>query len=93
LAILHQPDVVLIDVNLPGLDGIQTTYAMRETCPETVVIGLAEQFTPLIYSAMRTAGAAAFVCKRDVFGIHETILCTLSGVALSLCHGNPFRDP
>jgi two-component system response regulator DesR len=78
LAIVHQPDIILIDVNLPPLGGIQVTYSIKETCPWAVVIGLAEHFTPSIYSAMRTAGAAAFVCKREVLGIKEVILCTMA---------------
>ena len=30
----HQPDVVLMDYRLPGLDGVQATAAVREACPE-----------------------------------------------------------
>ena len=77
MAILHQPDVVLMDANLPFPDGVEATYSMKQTNPGTVVIGLTENFNPAIYSAMRTAGAAAFVCKGELLNIHEMILYAL----------------
>ena len=77
LATLRQPDVILMDVNLPIIDGVQATYSITEICPKIVVIGISEQFRPSIYSAMRTAGAAAFACKSEFLGLHKTILDTL----------------
>jgi CheY-like chemotaxis protein len=77
MAVVHQPDVVLMGVNIPSLDGIEATYSIKQTCPQTLVIGLTDNFNPAVYSAMRTAGAAAFVCKGEVLGIHEMILYAL----------------
>lgn len=74
---LQKPDVVLMDVNLPTIDGVQATYSIREACQRVVIIGMSEQFTPPLYSAMRTAGAAAFACKTELLGLHQTILSTL----------------
>jgi DNA-binding NarL/FixJ family response regulator len=77
LAIEHQPDVILMDIDLPYLDGIVATQCIKNACPHTVVICLTGDFTPPKYSAMRTAGAAAFVCKNQVLAIHETIMNAL----------------
>jgi len=77
MAMLHQPDVVLIDANLPSHDGVEATYSMKQSSPGTVIIGLTENFNPAIYSAMRTAGTAAFVCKGELLSIHEMILYAL----------------
>ncbi len=77
MAIEYKPDVVLMDIGLPYLDGIEATHCIRKACPHTVVIGLTGHFSPPKYSAMRTAGAAAFVCKNQVLAIHETIMCAL----------------
>ena len=71
------PDVILMDVNMPVLDGIKATYAIKEKSPSTVVICLTQAFTPSLYSAMRTAGAAAFLCKNQVFALPDFILSTL----------------
>jgi DNA-binding NarL/FixJ family response regulator len=76
-AIEHKPDVILMDVALPYLDGIEATHCIKKACPHTVVICLTGQFSPPKYSAMRTAGAAAFVCKNEVLAIHDTIMYAL----------------
>ena len=77
MAVEHQPDVILMDIGLPYLDGVEATQCIRKSCPETVVICLTGHFSPPRYSAMRTAGAAAFVCKNQVLAIHDMILSTL----------------
>lgn len=77
LAIEHKPDVVLMDIGLPFLDGIEATHCIKKSCPDTVVICLTGHFSPPKYSAMRTAGAAAFVCKNQLLAIHEMIMCAL----------------
>ena len=77
LTVLHEPDAILMGVNLASLDGVRATYSITETCPRIVVIGFTEHFNPSAYTAMRTAGAAAFVCKSDLLGIHETIVSSI----------------
>lgn len=57
------PDVVLMDVDLPGMDGIEATRRVRERCPGThVVIITALQPTDLLSAAVE-AGASGFVPK------------------------------
>ena len=77
MAVEHNPDVILMDIGLPYLDGVEATQCIKKSCPETVVICLTGHFSPPRYSAMRTAGAAAFVCKNQLLAIHEMILSTL----------------
>lgn len=77
MAIEHKPDVILMDIGLPYLDGIEATQCIKKACPHTVIICLTGHFSPPKYSAMRTAGAAAFVCKNQVLAIHETIMYAL----------------
>jgi DNA-binding NarL/FixJ family response regulator len=77
MAIEHKPDVILMDIALPYLDGIEATHCIKKVCPDTVVICLTGHFSPPKYNAMRTAGAAAFVCKNQVLAIHETIMYAL----------------
>jgi len=81
LAIEHKPDVILMDIGLPHLDGIGATHCIKSICPRTVVICLTGHFSPEMYSAMRTAGAAAFVCKSQVLAIYEMIMCALGNWA------------
>lgn len=76
-AALHQPDVILMDVALPYLDGIQATHRIRKACPKTVIIGITGEYAAPTHNAMRAAGAAALVSKDHVMGIHDTILMAL----------------
>ncbi len=68
LASLHRPNVALVDVMMPGLDGIRATEQIKAMSPETRVI---------VYSAYRDeafqqhalmAGADAFLRQEDLDG-------------------------
>lgn len=65
IAIVRQqhPQVVLLDVNMPGIGGVETTRRLLQTAPETKVIavsGLAEEPYP---SLLLKAGAKAISPK------------------------------
>src|SRR6478735_6356497 len=77
MAIAHKPAEILTDIALASLDAVEATHRIKKACPQTVVICLPGHFSPSKYSAMRTAGAAAFVCKNQVLAIHETIMYAL----------------
>jgi two-component system response regulator AtoC len=61
----EQPDVVLLDVMMPGLDGIATLKALKASRPETQVIMLSgRNQASTIVEAVRL-GAADYVVKPD----------------------------
>lgn len=77
MAVLHRPDIILMDIDLPYLDGVEATRRIKKACPRTVIIGITGYYAPPVYTAMRTAGAIAFVCKDQVLSIHDTIMFAL----------------
>ncbi len=61
-----RPDIVLMDVRMPGLDGIQATSALMRALdepPKTVVVTTFEN-DDYVYGALR-AGASGFLLKRN----------------------------
>jgi len=61
-----RPDIVIMDVNLPVLDGIAATNEITGECPEVKVIGLSVHEHPHLIEAIMKAGAVAFVSKGSV---------------------------
>lgn len=63
LATVHQPDVVVIDYDLPGLNGLDTARTILQETPTTMLIALSASEDPgQIRTAMR-AGARDYLIK------------------------------
>jgi DNA-binding NarL/FixJ family response regulator len=63
----HQPDVVLMDVRMPGMDGVEATWRLRERWPGARVIILTTfDDDEYIFEGLR-AGARGYLLK-DVSG-------------------------
>lgn len=66
-ALAHSaPDVVCLDVNLPGQDGIELTRELLARRPGLRVIGLSAHADPLLVARMLHAGALGYVSKLRV---------------------------
>lgn len=60
-----RPDIVLMDLSLPGVGGIEATRQVRERFPETRVVVLSmHESEEYVYRALR-AGASAYVVKQS----------------------------
>lgn len=61
----HQPEIVLMDIQLPAMSGIECVARLKELLPEVQVIMLTVYADPdRIFSAIR-AGASGYLLKRS----------------------------
>jgi DNA-binding NarL/FixJ family response regulator len=59
----HQPDVIVMDYRLPGIDGVQATRAVREAAPDVAVVCLTASANLREVDALYEAGAVACLSK------------------------------
>ena len=59
----YTPDIVVMDINLPDLSGIDTTRMILEQAPDIKVIALSIHSTRRYVSQMLTAGVSSYIVK------------------------------
>jgi PAS domain S-box-containing protein len=89
MAAALKPDVVVMDVNMPRMDGVEASKRIKRDLPATVVIGLSMHDGGQHESAMRESGAAAYLTKDSAADrLIETILrcraASLTGTSVFL---------
>ena len=63
LAAQHAPDVVLLDVEMPGGGGLRAAREIKQAAPATRVLALSAHDTDAARQAMHDAGADGYVVK------------------------------
>lgn len=67
LALALQPDLIIMDLHLPEMSGIEATRQIRRLCPNIRVIALTAYNEKAYQRALREAGADGFVLKTAEF--------------------------
>jgi DNA-binding NarL/FixJ family response regulator len=65
VAAAQRPDLVLMDINLPGINGIEATRRIRAAQPDIAVILLSTYSEADLPADARDCGAIAYVHKED----------------------------
>lgn len=60
-----QPDVVIMDINLPGSDGIETTGKILEVSPGSKILGMSMHTQPSYAQSIMRKGALGYLTKNS----------------------------
>lgn len=60
-----QPDLILLDIGLPKLNGIEAARQIRDQCPKTRILFLSEQQSIDVVREALSTGAHGYVLKSD----------------------------
>jgi len=75
-----QPDIVIMDVNMPGMDGIDATRLIARDYPKTKVLALSMYLRKAFVTEMFKCGAAGYVLKENAFvEIVQAVRAILAG--------------
>ncbi len=77
----HRPDVVLMDIRMPRMDGLSATREIRQFYPSARIVVVTDYDDPDLRDAARQVGACAFVLKQNLTNLPELILSIASGEA------------
>jgi len=66
LAAELRPDLVLVEVRMPAMDGLETTRRLAEVAPDAVVVLTSLEELPELPSAVGSVGAATHVKKQSL---------------------------
>ena len=86
LAGRRRPDVIIMDLRMPGMDGIEATEEILKTSPDTAVIVFTAYSERALLSRSLESGAKGYILKEAP---HETLLRAIGKVA----GGETFVDP
>ncbi len=80
----HHPDVVVMDINMPGMNGIEATRILKRDFPDVRVVGVSMHESEQMAQAMYDAGASAYVSKDAP---SRELLAAIRGVSVPQSEG------
>jgi len=65
LALQVKPDIILMDITMPGMDGMEATRRLHTLCPECLVLALTVHDDKQYFMQMLAAGASGYITKQS----------------------------
>ena len=85
-AVSLRPDVLLMDVSMPGMNGLQATAAVKQKAPSVKVLPLTRHAEESYLGELLRAGAAGYALK-------QSSSAELVNAIRTVASGRPYLDP
>ena len=85
-ALEARPDVILMDITMPGMDGMEATKQLKISCPDCLVLALTVHEDKEYFVQMLAAGASGYITKQAAA---EELVAAIQTVA----QGNIYLQP
>jgi len=64
-ALQAKPDIILMDITMPGMDGMEATRRLRVLCPDCLILALTVHDDKQYFMQMLAAGASGYMTKQS----------------------------
>jgi DNA-binding NarL/FixJ family response regulator len=81
-----EPDVAVLDVAMPKMNGLAATRAIKQQTPQVAVVALTRHSEPVYVQELLAAGASGYVLKQSSFDVLLTAIAAAGA-------GKRFVDP
>jgi two-component system response regulator NreC len=85
-AMTTHPDVILMDITMPGVDGLEATRRLRVLCPECLILALTVHDDKQYFMQMLAAGASGYITKQAA---GDDLIAAIHAISM----GNVFLQP
>jgi len=85
-ALKETPDVIVMDITMPGMDGMQATRELNQNCPNCRILALTVHEDKQYFFEMMKAGATGYLTKHSVA---EELVAAIQAVKAGIVYLQP----